>query len=277
VQDLIHPSLYPYVRGLSYEAPSRGSTPSAEAADARKQSGTSSASGSRSSTTSSSLPVQTGDDDDDEEDDDEFAGIEEVGGDPAQERKYAEQARRLEALDSIYQWLPAEFNVSPEGHVTIASYINNLPRVERHAELYDAIAAVFRLFLPLFAEVVGGREERLYGRRLQVVVKAANYVVQPGERYEGSWHVEGMKHEHICASGIYYYSTTPNLRDTCLAFRDKRSESMSSRESSHNTPFNINLGKVPERHTRYYRDSQRAHTHTHARTHTTCARSSHGG
>ncbi len=237
MQDLIHPSLYPYVRGLSYEAPS---TPSAAEASA-----------SRSSTTSSSLPVQTATD----EDDDEFAGIEEVGGDPAKERKWAEKARRLEALDSIYQWLPAEFDVSPEGHVTISSYINNLPRVERHAELYDAIAAVFRLFLPLFAEVVGGREERLYGRRLQVVVKAANYVVQPGEHYEGSWHVEGMKHEHICASGIYYYSTTPNLPDTCLAFRDKRSE-YANRENSQNLPFNINLGKV----------SARLVTHTH-----TCA------
>jgi hypothetical protein len=86
--------------------------------------------------------------------------------------------------------------------------------------------------------------ERLYGHRLQVIMKAANYILAPGQEYEGSWHVEGMKHEHIVASGIYYYSTTPNLPNTCLAFRDRRSGSLYERQHSHNLGFSINLGKV---------------------------------
>jgi hypothetical protein len=69
-------------------------------------------------------------------------------------------------------------------------------------------------------------------------------VLQPGQEYEGNWHVEGMKHENIVASGIYYYSTTPNLPDTCLAFREQRYNSVHQRERSSNLNFSINLGKV---------------------------------
>jgi hypothetical protein len=47
----------------------------------------------------------------------------------------------------------------------------------------------------------------LRGRKLQVIVKLANIVLTPEKpTYPGgSWHVEGMKNEHIVASGIYYY------------------------------------------------------------------------
>jgi hypothetical protein len=86
----------------------------------------------------------------------------------------------------------------------------------------------------------------LYGQRLQVIVKAANYVLAPRQTYEGSWHVEGMKHEHIVASGIYYYSTTrgPDMSDSCLAFRSKRSNNIYAREKSNSLSFHENLGKV---------------------------------
>jgi hypothetical protein len=215
VQDLIHPSLYPFVRGRSYTT---AALPVSAAGADKKQ----------------------GDDDDHY---DEENGDQELGFDAEKEREYNAQAKELEGLDSIYQWLPAEFDVSPEGEVEIVSYINNLDSV-RHGVLYETIAHAFRLFLPLFAQVLGGGDSRVYGRRLQVIVKAANYLVAPNARYEGSWHVEGMKHERIVASGIYYYSTTPNLPDTCLAFRDQRHNSMADRERSYNTSFNINLGKV---------------------------------
>lgn len=42
--------------------------------------------------------------------------------------------------------------------------------------------------------------------------------------YEGGWHVEGMSHEHIIASGIYYYSTSPWLKDAALEFSRYRDE-----------------------------------------------------
>lgn len=48
-----------------------------------------------------------------------------------------------------YQWLPAEFNVSKEGQVTIESYINNLHPVE-NKELYGIIGQIFERFIPLF-------------------------------------------------------------------------------------------------------------------------------
>lgn len=84
----------------------------------------------------------------------------------------------------------------------------------------------------------------LTNKRLQVIVKAANYVLQPGESYEGSWHVEGMPHEHIVASGIYYYSTTPNLSRSALVFREMRNNSIAERQYTQNLSFHRNLGKV---------------------------------
>jgi len=48
--------------------------------------------------------------------------------------------------------------------------------------------------------------------------------MKPGQVYEGVWHVEGMSHEHIIASAIYYYSTSPNVRGPGLSFRRLRDE-----------------------------------------------------
>jgi hypothetical protein len=56
-----------------------------------------------------------------------------------------------------------------------------------------------------------------------VIVKAANYVLRPGETdYKGSWHVEGMSHENIIASGIYYYHTSAHLTGEGLMFRRRK-------------------------------------------------------
>ncbi|KZT55198.1 hypothetical protein CALCODRAFT_518889 [Calocera cornea HHB12733] len=67
-------------------------------------------------------------------------------------------------------------------------------------------------------------ESRLRGKKLKVIVKAANYVLKPGEEYKGSWHVEGAPHEHIRASLIYYYSCSPTISDSGLSFRRLRTE-----------------------------------------------------
>jgi hypothetical protein len=81
-------------------------------------------------------------------------------------------------------------------------------------------------------------------RPLQVIVKAANYILKPGDKYAGKWHVEGMKHERIVASGIYYYHTTPNLAQSCLCFRTKRDNDFEDRRYSQNWQFHQNLGKA---------------------------------
>ncbi len=62
-------------------------------------------------------------------------------------------------------------------------------------------------------------EYSLKGKKLQVIVKAANTVIEPHKNYTGgSWHVEGMKHEHIVATGIYYYQNI-NIKNSFLDFR----------------------------------------------------------
>jgi hypothetical protein len=60
------------------------------------------------------------------------------------------------------------------------------------------------------------------GRPLKVVIKAANYILQPGQEYSGTWHIEGMPHERIVASAIYYYVRDASIHDAGLYLRRKR-------------------------------------------------------
>ncbi|KAJ3502518.1 hypothetical protein NMY22_g18557 [Coprinellus aureogranulatus] len=67
-----------------------------------------------------------------------------------------------------------------------------------------------------------GKEETFGKTRLQVIVKLANIELTPKKpKYEGgSWHVEGMMNESICATAIYYYSSD-NITPSRLAFRQQ--------------------------------------------------------
>lgn len=58
--------------------------------------------------------------------------------------------------------------------------------------------------------------------RIQVIVKLANIHLTPeSPSYEGgSWHVEGMMNEHICATALYYYDSE-NVTDSRLEFRTR--------------------------------------------------------
>ncbi|KAJ7284565.1 hypothetical protein C8J57DRAFT_1216984 [Mycena rebaudengoi] len=60
------------------------------------------------------------------------------------------------------------------------------------------------------------------GRKLKVIVKAANYHMKAGDEYTGSWHMEGMPHERIVASVIYYYDTDKAIVDKGLKLRKGR-------------------------------------------------------
>lgn len=57
---------------------------------------------------------------------------------------------------------------------------------------------------------------------LQVIVKLANIHLTPEKpSYSGgSWHVEGMLNEHICATVLYYYDSS-NITESRLAFRQR--------------------------------------------------------
>ncbi|KAJ7284557.1 hypothetical protein C8J57DRAFT_1708995 [Mycena rebaudengoi] len=61
-----------------------------------------------------------------------------------------------------------------------------------------------------------------HGRNLKVI--AANYHLKAGQEYVGSWHMEGMPHERIVASVIYYYDTDKAIIDEGLNLRKGREE-----------------------------------------------------
>lgn len=63
-------------------------------------------------------------------------------------------------------------------------------------------------------------KEAYAGEGLQVIVKLANIHLTPDnpDYYGGSWHVEGMLNEMICATALYYYDCE-NITDSHLAFR----------------------------------------------------------
>ncbi|KAL3690886.1 hypothetical protein R1sor_004537 [Riccia sorocarpa] len=181
VQDLIHPSLFSYIEGVS---------PLIDATTCPKRKHPTIQAQSNTHSVSS---------------------INSMG------REYDRQEE-----ESKYQWLPSQFYVSPKGSVKIKSYVNNLDEAE-NSDLYKGIELLFELFLPMFENILPGKQLR--GRELQVIVKAVNYVIQPkGHMYEGVWHVEGLAQEHILASGLYYYSTSSCLKDGGLEFRPIRRE-----------------------------------------------------
>ncbi|KAF7430750.1 hypothetical protein PC9H_006461 [Pleurotus ostreatus] len=87
--------------------------------------------------------------------------------------------------------------------------IRELEHASEFYSLDDSVAAV---------------PEKYRGRDLKVIVKAANYVLQPGKEYTGTWHMEGMPHEQIVASAIYYYEADSSINDQGLSFRRRRAE-----------------------------------------------------
>jgi hypothetical protein len=52
-----------------------------------------------------------------------------------------------------YQWLPSEFDISPEGKVKISSYVNNIHPI-KHKDMYFVLEDVFEHFVPMFNKVL---------------------------------------------------------------------------------------------------------------------------
>ena len=156
---------------------------------------------------------------------------------------------------SKYQWLPTPFVIDGDGNCKIDGYINNLDR-SRHGELYTDLERLFEVFLPHFEGVVGfahkfaaGQQANaqddsddmdddmddgmddfgepakpvprvaLTGRTLQVITKIVDYELKEGHVHSGVWHVEGMSHENIIATGVYIAARTPNVEGGTLMFK----------------------------------------------------------
>jgi len=206
VRDLVHPALFSYVKDVSPEVKKKDEVP----------------------------PCLFESDDDDE-----------MEGDKNGESDY--WGRKYEA-SAKYQWLPTYFDIDDEGKCTICDDINNLVPRSDHAELYKSLEQLFAKALPQLESVYSyGRilrkrlrrdtdvleykpeikdpsklEEKfcsLKGQRLQVVTKIVDYELGPGESYEGVWHVEGMSHEEIVATAIYFLHRDDDIEGGNIMFK----------------------------------------------------------
>lgn len=140
--------------------------------------------------------------------------------------------------DSRFQWLPAEFAVSAEGRVNIASAINNLDR-DRHPQAYRLLEGLFERTLPMFEAVCTNLRSDFDGdtfgrtppepnppttfalrnRRLQVITKIVEYRVGKQDDFSGVWHVEGMPHEEILATALCVVHRSANFEGARIDFR----------------------------------------------------------
>ena len=143
----------------------------------------------------------------------------------------------------LFQWLPAEFTVKADGAVSIDSYINNLDH-EENPKLYEVIGKIFGEFVPKFEKVMRSLHNNgriVYCKELsecQVIVKLAYTVLTPESPKfpSGSWHLEGLAHEHIIATGIYYYEQK-NITANYLRFRSTITDSSDVNYPQNNSEY----------------------------------------
>jgi hypothetical protein len=134
---------------------------------------------------------------------------------------------------SRFQWLPAEVEIDESGNPHFASDINNLDR-SKYSALYGGLEGLFKELLPGFQKVwqyarsmTFTEEEEdwdedieveepdlinFHGSTLQAVVKIADYEFQPGAEFDGVWHYEGMSHENIVMTGLFYPNSDEDLK-----------------------------------------------------------------
>lgn len=59
----------------------------------------------------------------------------------------------------------------------------------------------------------------LRSKKHQVITKIVDYDLNPGQTYEGVWHVEGMSHEDIVATAIYFIHRDDDIKGGDLLFQ----------------------------------------------------------
>lgn len=138
---------------------------------------------------------------------------------------------------SQFQWLPAEFMVDDGGHAHIDSYINNLDP-KKYSDVYEQLRQLFEQIFPLFETLCGsgalrndfdtdyirhkvcvGQNIPLRNRPLQVVTKIVEYRVNSEVEFDGVWHVEGMSHENILATGLCIIKRDANFDGARISFK----------------------------------------------------------
>ncbi|GAM84742.1 hypothetical protein ANO11243_027430 [Dothideomycetidae sp. 11243] len=139
----------------------------------------------------------------------------------------AARNQTIPSVDDIDPWeYPTEFGADWEWDFPYRTRILKQPEPREYAEykkIVDDTVKSHQL------------QEEFAIEGLQVIVKLANIVLTPDkpEYAGGSWHVEGMLNEKICATALYYYDSE-NITDSHLAFRAE----MDSEELIMRTPQN---------------------------------------
>lgn len=80
---------------------------------------------------------------------------------------------------------------------------------------------------------------------IQVIVKLANIHLTPDDPWYngGTWHLEGLMNEHICATALYYYDSD-NIQDSHLEFRTMADREDLSMEFSHEQNDYLSINRV---------------------------------
>lgn len=152
-----------------------------------------------------------------------------------------------------YQWMSTYFDIDSDGVCKICDYINNLgPRTPENTDLYSSLEQLFSHALPQLESVYSyaraikphiriqedeemdynprlvtvdtDRHYSLRNQRLQVITKIVDYEFDGSpssskDAYEGVWHVEGMSHEEIVATAIYFLHRDSPIEGGNIAFK----------------------------------------------------------
>lgn len=152
--------------------------------------------------------------------------------------------------ESRFQWLPTEVEVDKAGNAKFVSPINNLD-TDKYPALTHALEKVLTALIPGMEKVwqyaqkvsftaeapydeVGDDDDddedddgdddeaareasaakkwvRFAGKKLQAIVKIADYEFAPQASFSGVWHYEGMAHENIVMTGLFYPNSDERL------------------------------------------------------------------
>ena len=105
--------------------------------------------------------------------------------------------------------------------------------IESAPTVYELIAEIFGRFVPMFESICSRLKNNftdedkssefksipLRNRKLQVVTKLVEYRVNKQEGFDGVWHVEGMSHENVLATGLCIIKRDANFMGADIAFK----------------------------------------------------------
>jgi hypothetical protein len=166
-------------------------------------------------------------------------------------REIVDMFGRTAESASIFQFLPTYIDEVENGRWRFRNEINNLPRPGNET-LYEDLETLFSACVPHFEAAIwyantlapkGGKSsfelcakdyrgddcasdctiatsrETLNGKSLQVIISIADFELQPGQTYEGLFHVDCMPEEHIVAVADVTISKDDHFRGGGLFFK----------------------------------------------------------